>query len=1376
MAGKSIYDAYVEVTIDDTKLQNQLKALNTQLKNITAPKLNKKPIDDFNTSITAVKKNLTGLEQSKASVDRTKKSVDDLNSSTKKVGDNSSHVAKTGKAAKEMDDSFLGANSSARKFLLTLGGLSAAAAFRELISITREFQSNMGVLRVSLGATKDEMALLDAQAIKLGADVRLPGTSAGDAASAMTELAKAGLSVKDTLKASRGVLQLSAAGQIENAEAALITANALNAFNLEGQEATRVSDLLAGAANASSADIRGISLGFQQAAAGFAIAGFQVDELATSIALLSNQGIKGSDAGTSLKTFIARIAAPSAKAKEAIDQLGLSFFDAEGNFLSMSQIAQNLQNAFKGLTAEQRTQALVTIFGNDSSRAAAVLAKEGAKGFDELALKVNKQGSAAELAAAQNEGLGGIIDGVKSTVETFALTLGKSAFPAFAPLLKQITAGTSELADVLGPLLGSGFVVLGKAVSGAVPVLGLTLAIIKPLVPVVELFADTLNLIPTPVIAIAVALRLANMALDKFGARGTVAGVKATSEGIKGAGENASRTSRFFGTLGTQLRATTDNTNVFSKAMNTFTKGNQTALVQSGLAYRKFTGESIGRLEAVKANVNAFGTASKTAFKTAAAGAAGFGSNLLAALGGPVGIALIAATIAITKIMSAMQANKQAAAEMKKEVAELAKSLQFDTSATTGVDRVTLALSRMEEAGGAGAKSIENLNKQLTKGQYSALIADTDAYNKKIKELTTSVNKNNIAETNSFTRQGARAGNIAANFGTAGVKPLVESLTGRDLFNGFKKKDPDKELRDSLKRVRDELVKTEMQGLKTKQNLAKDLKLTKEAKAFGDAAKELKKSKDVEKAYLDTVSATRKLTAAQAQQNLEATKIGVGYKDTAKGAKLTAEATDVATESANKYAEAVAKVTSNLGTVSAKFALESLDKQSFAALATQLEGMDPSKIPDFGVELAQKMNVPADEAEKVLEGLAEFREQFNKEYQEMIVDFKGKLPSFDDFFADKFEFKLGGPTLATLKTNSDKTRQVITEFQSDLTTLIQNGQGVLAAKLAAQGPQAAGTAADQASALVRNTIDPKTKQTIKDSSAKTLAELNSSFSAYTLAVDSYGNTLGPAAAAALGQQYNIDPSILVNPSFGVIIDTAEKQKIADQITAAEAEIAKLVETKRNTTNTGARKELSADIAAKTKEVEGLRAKLKTISQGTFDELTKQSKTASSEVKNSIKNANIDGEIKKQTKEAGKDIAKIPDFIKDMRPDAKKQMKDIFVVDDGIRKQMSQFKKDIESGLSGVDATVTIKSNSRNRRAFGGPVTPGTPYLVGERGPEMVVPAGVGTVITATKTANMLSNTTTKEGDKFYITVNGVSLEQAVAEFEARVRAARRQVV
>lgn len=1375
MAGKSIYDAYVEVTIDDTKLKNQLTALNTQLKNITAPKLDKKPVDEFNKSITDVKKNLGGLEQSKSSIDKTKKSVDSLNESGKRIGDTKSHVNNTGKAAKDMDKSFFGANSSAKNLLVTMGGFSAALAFKQLISITREFQSNMGVLRVSLGATKDEMALLDAQSIRLGADVKLPGTSAGDAAAAMTELAKAGLSVKDTLGASRGVLQLSAAGQIANAQAAQITANALNAFNLEGKEATRVADLLSGAANSSSASVEGIALGFQQAASAFSIAGFQVDELATSIALLSNQGIKGSDAGTSLKTFIARIAAPSAKAKTAIDELGLSFFDAQGNFLSMSQIAQNLQVAFKDLTAEQKTQALVTIFGNDSSRAAAVLAKEGAKGFDELALKVNKQGSASELAAAQNEGLGGIIDGVKSTVETFALSIGKSAFPAFAPMLKQISAGATEAAAVLGPVLGASFSIVGKGLAGVTPLLGIALALLKPLVPVVETFAEVLNLIPTPVIAIVVALRLANMALDKFGAKGTTAGVKATGEATKAAGDNASRTSRFFSGLTTQLKATTDNANVFSRSMSTFTRGNQTALVQSGLAYKKFSGETITRMQAVRANISAFGTGATTAFRTAAAGAAGFGSNLLAALGGPVGIALIAATIAITKIMSAMSASKQSAAEMKKEVGELAKTLQFDTSSTTGVDRVTLALNRMEEAGGRGADSIKQIKEQLSQGQFSALIADTDAYDEKIKELTTSINKKNVAETNSFTRQGTRAANDYLNVATVGLKPLAESITGRDMLKGWQKKDPDKELRDALKRVRDELVKTEAQALKTKANLAKDLGLDKEVASFNKAAEALKKNKDVGKAYLDTLDATRKLTAAQAAQNAEATKVGVGYKTTADGAKLTAEATDAATESANKYAEAVAKVTANLGSVSAKFALESLDKKTFAALATQLETMDPSKIPDFGVELAQKMGVPADEAEKVLEGLSEFREQFNKEYQDMIADFKGKLPSLDSFFADKFEFKLGGPTLATLKTNSDKTRQVITEFQADLTTLIQNGQGVLAAQLASQGPQAAGTAADQASKLVTNTIDPKTKQTIKDSSAKTLAELNGSFSSYTSAVTAYGMELGPAAAAALGQEYNIKPDVLINPSFGVVIDTVEKQAIADQITAAETEIASLVETKRKTSNTGAKRELTNDIAAKTKEIDGLKTKLAEISNGAFTELTKQSANASTKIQSSMKEANIDGEIKKQSKKAGDEIKLIPTFIKDMKPDAKKEMKDIFVVDDGIKKQMANFKKGIEDGLSGVNATVNIKTASR-ARAVGGPISPGVPYLVGERGPEMIVPAGVGTVMTANKTSNMLSNTTVKEGDKFYVNVNGVSLDQAVAEFEAKVRAARRQVV
>lgn len=110
---------------------------------------------------------------------------------------------------------------------------------KKALGVATDYQSSMNLFQAVSGATVDQMKAVDKLAIALGADMSLPATSAADAATAMTELAKAGLSVEDSLSAARGVLQLSAAGAISNARAAEIASNALNAFRLKGDQTSQ---------------------------------------------------------------------------------------------------------------------------------------------------------------------------------------------------------------------------------------------------------------------------------------------------------------------------------------------------------------------------------------------------------------------------------------------------------------------------------------------------------------------------------------------------------------------------------------------------------------------------------------------------------------------------------------------------------------------------------------------------------------------------------------------------------------------------------------------------------------------------------------------------------------------------------------------------------------------------------------------------------------------------------------------------------------------------------------------------------------------------------------------------------------------------------
>lgn len=355
------------------------------------------------------------------------------------------------------------------------------------LAMAADYEQSMNILQAQSGATNEQMAAMDKQAIALGADMTLPGTSAADAAEAMLELSKAGLSVTNTMDAAQGVLQMSAAGQIENAEAATITANALNTFGLAGSDATMVADLLAAAANASSADVRGMADSLQMSGSVAAMTGQSIGDTTTAIALMANAGIQGSDAGTSLKQMLLSLSAPTDKAADLINALGISLYDANGEMLPMPELIDQFGGALDGMSQQQRNAALATIFGSDAVRAANTVLLRGREAWDQMSTAVNRSGAAQDMAAAQTAGFKGALDGLRSTVETVLLEAAR-------PLLAILTPMVRGFADLIGQVSAANpqLFTAGIAVAGV-------LAVAAPLALGIGMVATALGALLGPV-------------------------------------------------------------------------------------------------------------------------------------------------------------------------------------------------------------------------------------------------------------------------------------------------------------------------------------------------------------------------------------------------------------------------------------------------------------------------------------------------------------------------------------------------------------------------------------------------------------------------------------------------------------------------------------------------------------------------------------------------------------------------------------------------------------------------------------------------------------------------------------------------------------
>ena len=573
---------------------------------------------------------------------------------------------------------------TAVKGALAAAGIAASAAtvvagIKQVFDSGLNFERNANTFQAVTRASVAEMEKMRAKARELGNDVSLTGASASDALTAMTELSKAGFSIQQSMDGAKGSLQLASAAQVSAAEAAGIQANALMAFGKGAEYASTAADVLANGANASSAEITDVAYALQAAGAVANQFGVSMEDTVASIGMLANAGIKGSDAGTLLKSMLLAIASPSDQASQAMGELGLSVWDAQGNFVGMRSVMEQLQAASQRMTPEMYAMSASTAFGSDAARLAGVAAQQGGEGFDVMRTAVARQGAAAEVAAAQTQGLPGVLERLSNTAESAKLALfglldgpaqaggnwvndlandaldafeglkggqaptwmaalidaGKDALPA----LKSLGATAAEVVKILG----------GAALKAAVTALSAIGAVAgEVVVPALDLMASLLEGNGKAVAAVAVAfaawkflpglLTSIGTPLQKLGS--TVSGSVVT--GVKAAGTAAVETATALKGLVTANNAVVGSMGGTATQMGRFgstiaqigthvpvVARMQDAFIQGAVGADRF-GRTVGAAKAAM-----------TGFRAA-------GSAISGMFGGPWGAALTAATIGLT--------------------------------------------------------------------------------------------------------------------------------------------------------------------------------------------------------------------------------------------------------------------------------------------------------------------------------------------------------------------------------------------------------------------------------------------------------------------------------------------------------------------------------------------------------------------------------------------------------------------------------------------------------------------------------------------------------------------------------------------------------
>ena len=284
------------------------------------------------------------------------------------------------------------------------------------------FEQRMARVKALTGATGKDFDRLSDTAKKLGETTVF---SASQAAEAMSFFALAGFDVESILKAIGPALNLAAAGQIEIAEAADITAKIMAGMGLSVDDLGRAVDVLAKAMTTANTDL--IQLGDAMKFVGPVAksAGISLEETVAAIQLLSNSGIQASMAGTSLRGALLQLTSPSKEAQAALDALGVTVKDAEGNVRPLADIIEDLQAGLSGFGSAEKLEALGKIFTARQVSGVAVLVEQGSDKLREFTKALQEAGGTADrIAGVQLNTLKGSLTIVKSAVEGLAIAVG----------------------------------------------------------------------------------------------------------------------------------------------------------------------------------------------------------------------------------------------------------------------------------------------------------------------------------------------------------------------------------------------------------------------------------------------------------------------------------------------------------------------------------------------------------------------------------------------------------------------------------------------------------------------------------------------------------------------------------------------------------------------------------------------------------------------------------------------------------------------------------------------------------------------------------------------------------------------------------------
>jgi len=380
-------------------------------------------------------------------------------------------ISVTGTKFQEAGGKIEGVGKSLLPVTAAITGIGTAG-----IKVASDFEKAMSGVQAITGATGADFEALREKAIELGATTSF---SAGEVAEAMTEMAKAGWTTKQIIEGMAGVLDATAASGESLETVSTIVADAITGFGLTAKDSARVADLMTQAANSGTIGVADLGESYKYIAPLAQSMGLSIEDVTTALSAMSMAGIKGSQAGTSLRTVLANMAKPSKTVATAMEELGISITNSDGSFKSLNQIVGVMRTEFSGLTEDQQAYYATALAGKEGMSGLISLLNLTQEEYDALLASMsNCSGIAGETAAVMQDNLQSKVEQLGGSLESLAIKLSEYVIPYLTGLVERITAAVGAFTNfnpgvqkailviagivaVVGPLL----IVVGKVIS-----------------------------------------------------------------------------------------------------------------------------------------------------------------------------------------------------------------------------------------------------------------------------------------------------------------------------------------------------------------------------------------------------------------------------------------------------------------------------------------------------------------------------------------------------------------------------------------------------------------------------------------------------------------------------------------------------------------------------------------------------------------------------------------------------------------------------------------------------------------------------------------------------------------------------------------------